>query len=335
VVEEILRVYGYDRIPLPAKMNISMPTVHESQLELLVNKIGKFLSANGFLEMLNNSLTKSEYSNLPGWSEVAAVNILNPLSAELSVLRQDMLYTALETVSYNVNRKQEDLRLFETGKAYHKDGSSYKESYRLCMLLTGSRGEANWKQKETEVDFYYFKSYVERVLELCGVDQFQSDSISEGSLSSGLRLSMKGDELVSYGSVQKSVLKKFDLAKPVLYAEFNLDNLLKHRKKSVLKFKEISKFPPVRRDLSMLIGKDISYASLEQIAYKAGKKLLRDIRLFDVYEGEKIGAGKKSYAMTFILQDDEQTLTEQQINKVMDGLMKAFEKEAGAEIRKS
>lgn len=335
VIEEILRIYGYDRIPVPEKINASLPSNPGFDREQLQNKIAGYLSNNGFNEIMTNSLTKSEYVSLPGWNTDEIVNILNPLSQDLAVLRQDLLVNSLETVQYNSNRKQSDLRLFEFGKTYIRKNNKYGEDYRLSVLLTGNRYESSWKIKEAEVDFYFLKSFVNDILSLCGIKDFFETEVDGGVYSSSLIIKKNEDVLVQYGMVEKATVRKFDLKEDVLHADFKWDNIVKYALKKPVRYSEISKFPAVKRDLSMLIGSDISYSQLENIAYKTEKKLLKEIRLFDIYDGDKIDTGKKSYALSFILQDDQQTLNEQQITKIMDKLMSAFEKEAGAVIRKS
>jgi phenylalanyl-tRNA synthetase beta chain len=335
VVEEILRVYGYDRIPVPQKINASLPSVIGFDPEELQNKIFGYLSDNGFNEILNNSLTKSEYASLPGWNEKEIVKVLNPLSQELSVMRQDLLASSLETVVYNINRKQNDLKFFEFGKTYRKISGKYKESNHLCLLLTGNVHEPSWKLKESKVDFYLLKSYVSNLLMLCGINDCKISEGTAESFMSSLSYSKNNDVIVQFGQLQKSLLKRFDISQEVFYADVNWDLMVKYAMKKPVRYAEISKFPAVKRDLSMLISKEISYSQLELIAYSSEKKLLREIRLFDIYEGDKIEAGKKSYALSFILQDDHQTLTENQIGKVMEKLMAAFEREAGAVIRRT
>jgi phenylalanyl-tRNA synthetase beta chain len=335
VVEEILRVYGYDRIPVPEKINSSLPSVVKFDREKIREKISNYLSSNGFLETITNSLTRSEYTTLPGWNESELVKILNPLSQDLSVLRQDMLATTLEAIVYNLNRRQNDIRFFEFGKTYFKTAGGYKERYTLCLAITGNKTEASWKLKDSKTDFYFLKAYVLNILSLCGIKDYSEVENPDGSFSSSMSISRNEDVLVRYGSIQKSILKKFNIGQEVFFADINWDLILKYAMKKPVHYTDISKFPAVKRDLSMLIGKEVSYAKLETIAYNAEKKLLRDIRLFDIYEGDKIEAGKKSYALSFILQDDQQTLTENQIGKVMDKLMAAFEREVGAVIRRN
>ncbi len=335
IIEEILRIYGYDRIPVPSKINASIPATVVFDKEKFQNKVGDYLSANGFMEIVSNSLTKKEYSSLPGWDEKMLVPILNPLSQELSVMRQDLLVNALEAIQYNVNRKNSDLRLFEFGKNYFKTESGYKENNILSVVMTGKKEDTSWKQKDSEVDFFLLKAYVNNIIEISRIPGTQVSSGESPQFNSSLAIRKGKDILVEYGNIKDVFLNKFDLSQEVYCASFNWDALLRHSLKSPVQFSEISKFPSVKRDLSMQIANDISYSKLEDIAYNTEKKFLKDIRLFDVYSGDKIEAGKKSYAMSFILQDDQQTLNEQQIGKVMDKLMAAFEKEAGAVIRKN
>jgi phenylalanyl-tRNA synthetase beta chain len=335
VVEEILRIYGYDRIPVREKISMSLPGVVEINKENFQHKIAEYLSANGFNEIISNSLVKKEYATLDSDGESTAVNLLNPLSQELSILRRDLLTTALETVLFNLNRKQNNLKLFEFGKIYFKNENKYKENYRFSLLLTGNKNEESWKVKEVEVDFYLLKAYVKNILTLCGIEDSLEMESSHHAFTQGMIMQKNKETLVDFGMVSKSMLKKFDISQSVFYAELHWDTILKYARKKPIRYKEVSKFPAVKRDLSMLVRNEISYQQLEKIAFDAEKKLLIDIRLFDVYDGDKIEAGKKSCALSFILQDDQQTLTDQQINKVMDRLMAAYEREAGAEIRRS
>ena len=335
VVEEILRIYGYDRIPVKEKIASSLPGVVEFNKDNFQHKVAEYLSANGFNEIINNSLVKKEYASLIGEEESTAIGLLNPLSQELSILRQELLTTALETVLFNLNRKQNNLRFFEFGKIYFRKENKYKENYRFSILLSGNKQEESWKEKQTEVDFYLLKAYVKNVLTHCGIDAFSEMENSLQVFTQGMTIQKNKEALADFGMVSQVMLKKFDISQNVFYAELHWDTILKYASKKPVRYKEVSKFPAVKRDLSMLIRNEISYQQLEKIAFDAEKKLLIDIRLFDVYDGDKIEAGKKSCALSFILQDDEQTLTEQQINKVMDRLMSAYESEAGAEIRRA
>ncbi len=335
VIEEILRIYGYDRVPLPHKLNAPLPAVLKFDREALNTKISTYLSANGFNEILTNSLTRNDYTTLPGWNAEHSVKILNPLSQDLSVMRQSLLESGLEVIQYNRNRKQSDLRLFEMGKVYHLFNEKYTEGYRLSMLMTGNRTEDSWNVKAKKTDFFMLKSFVTNVLSLCKAEKITMKEGDMPEFSSSLKIMGGGKTLGSAGIINKGILKKFDITDDVFYAEIDFDAIVSVARKTPVEYAEVSKFPAVKRDLSMLIGNEINYSQLQNIAFNAERKLLKDIRLFDIYEGDKIEKGKKSYALTFILQDDQQTLTDNQIVKVMDKLMAAFEKEAGAVIRKN
>ncbi|HNP48209.1 MAG TPA: phenylalanine--tRNA ligase subunit beta [Bacteroidia bacterium] len=336
VVEEILRVYGYNNIPIPKKQNVSLPAIVDFDRDKLLNKVSDYLASNGFNEILSNSLSKSRYTELAGWNAEQNVKVLNPLSQDLEILRRNMLYTGLEAIEYNRNRKHSDLRLFEFGKTYSKEDSKYKEFYHLSLFISGRKSEERWNGDTSPVSFYFLKSYVENLLRICGVgsSNLNTEVYADTFFASGLQIKTGNKVLVTFGSIKKNQLKPFDISNEVFYADFDWDALIKIAGKKSVQYVEVSKFPVVRRDLSMLIDRQVTYAQIEAIAYKTERKLLRELRLFDVYEGEKIEAGKKSYAVTFLLNDDEQTLTEKQIDKTMERLMLALEKEAGAVIRK-
>ncbi|MBK7850366.1 MAG: phenylalanine--tRNA ligase subunit beta [Bacteroidetes bacterium] len=337
VVEEILRVYGYNNIPIPSKLNMSLPSIVDFDRDRLINKVSDYLAGNGFNEILSNSLSKSRYTELAGWNHEENVKIMNPLSQDLEILRRNMLYTGLEAIEYNRNRKHADLQLFEFGKSYSKTETGYSETYHLSLFATGKKTEERWNGTNTALSFYFLKAYVENILAICGIKEgnLTSELYSDSFLSSGLTFRSGNKTLVTFGSIRKNQLKPFDISNEVFYADFDWDRLVKLAAKKPVQYTEVSKFPVVRRDLSMLIDRQMTYAQIEAIAYKTERKLLRELRLFDVYQGDKIEAGKKSYAVTFLLNDDEQTLTEKQIDKTMEKLMSALEKEAGAIIRKA
>ncbi len=336
VVEEILRVYGYDRIPVPAKLNASVPFVRADNQEKLLNKVSNYLSSNGFNEILSNSLTKTDYLSMPGWNVDEAVKILNPLSTELSVLRQTLMMSGLEAIQYNCNRRQQDLRFYEFGKVYHMRDGQYVENYRLAIFLTGNKQEVNWKNGVALVDFYLLKTFVQQIISLSGMkeNKIRLNEVPAAGCDYGISFQYGNHPLVELGSISTDTLKKFDINQEVLFAEFQWQNVLKNSAKEPIRYQEVSKFPAVKRDLSMMLPKQVLFRTLEELAYKTETKLLKDVRLFDIYEGEKIESGKKSLAISFILQDETQTLNEKQIDKTMERLMTAFEKDVGAVIRK-
>ncbi len=335
VVEEVLRIYGYNRIPVPDKMYSSLPAIVGNDREAIQNKTADYLASNAFLEILTNSLTKIH--DAEGADTASRVKILNPLSQDLNALRQDMLFGGLEVISYNRNRKNPDLRLFEFGKTYSKSENVFAESSRLALFLTGRKFDISWNGDKSPVDFYFAKAFVENVLRRCKVDlsALTLDYIADDKFSESLAFRNREKELVRLGSVRKALLKNFDIGNEVFYADFNWDVVLKSAKKQAIHVAEVSKFPSVRRDLSMMIDSRVHFSDIESVAYKTERKLLKAINLFDVYQGDKIEEGKKSYAVAFILLDEEQTLTDKHIDKTMDRLMAALEKEVGAVIRKA
>ncbi len=336
VLEEILRIYGYDRIPVPSKMYSSPPAITGFNPEYLREKVSGYLAANGFCETLTNSLVP--LCNPEGGSlNDAEIKILNPLSQELGALRQDLLHNGLEVIAYNRNRKNSDLRLFEFGKTYRREVQQYAESDRLAVFLTGRKFEISWNGDKQPVDFYFAKSFAENVLRCCRItiSALHQRVLKDENLVQGLEYKLNNSVLLRLGSLQKAMLRKYDIGNEVFYADFDWNALLKHADKSPVRVKEVSKYPSVRRDLSMMIDSHIHFSHIEKVAFNAERKLLKEISLFDVYQGDKIEKGKKSYAVTFILLDEHQTLTDKHIDKAMEKLMAALEKEVGAVIRKS
>lgn len=337
LVEEILRVYGYDSVPVPSKINASIPTSRFHDSERFQSRVAAYLSDNGFNEILSNSLTRSEYLSLSGWNEGQAVKMLNPLSNDLAVLRQSMLESGLEAVQYNRNRKNADLRLFEFGKVYHSYNETFSEEMRLSVFITGNKEEDHWKKRNVASDFYQLKAYVENVLSLCGYSgkKLKMEVRSGDECSYGLTYSSGKHVIAQVGAVQSALLKKFDILQPVFYADFRWTAMMKYASDSSVQFRELPRFHVVKRDLSMMVPKEVNFEKLMEISYKTETKLLKEVRLFDIYEGDKIEAGKKSLALSFFLLDETQTLTDKQIEKSMERLMSAFEKDAGAVIRKA
>ncbi len=328
VVEEILRIYGYNNIEEPAKLNASLSYFPKKDPEKLQNRISDYLSSNGFFEILTNSLSSKKYAT------ENHVEILNPLSQDLSVMRQSMLHGGLQSIEYNRNRKNHDLKFFEFGTTYSIGKKGYDEQQHLVLFLTGKKFDTTWTGDKSDVNFFYLKSFVSNILQSAGITDLKESSIENEIFHYGLTLSRNEKPVVSFGSVRKSQLKNFDIDDEVFYADFNWQLIVRYNNAGNVQYKEVSKFPQVKRDLSMMISKEVQYSDIEKIAYATERDLLKDINLFDVYEGDKIEAGKKSYAVSFLLQDERQTLTDKQIDKIMDRLMQAFEKQAGAVIRK-
>jgi phenylalanyl-tRNA synthetase beta chain len=329
VIEEILRIYGYNNIYIPTQVRASLSASPRPEKDTVQNMLSDILTANGFNEILANSLTKSAYSS----DLDSAVKILNPLSNDLDVMRQTMLYSGLEAIAYNQNRKAADLKLYEFGKVYSVTDDKYNETQRFSILLTGATAE-QWNQKPATVSFYNLKAIVDSLIARLNITDFTVEDATCKKMAYGLQYKRNNKQLVKFGAVAIDSLKKVDLDKPVFYADFNFDMILSAVKKNKIVFQDISKFPAVRRDLSMLIDKSVSFGQLKQIALRTERKLLKDVDVFDVYEGDKLPAGKKSYALSFILEDIEKTLTDKTIDAIMQKLIYNLGKEAGAEIRK-
>ncbi len=331
VIEEVLRIYGYNNIEIPTQIRASLNNSERPEKDTVQNTIADLLSSNGFNEILSNSLTSSSYAD----SLDNAVKLLNPLSSDLDIMRQTLLYSGLEAIAYNQNRRQADLKFYEFGKAYFFEDGKYTETQRLAVFITGASAQEQWNQKATPVSFYHLKALVDGLLSRLGITDYTTDEVITLELKYGLQYNFKGGKtLVKFGSVLPAALKKAGVEKEVFYADFNFDTLLSLVRKNKVVYKEISKFPSVRRDLSMLVDTQVTFGQLKQIAQKTERKLLTDVNVFDIYQGDKLPAGKKSYALSFILQDEEKTLTDKAIDAIMQKLIYNFGKEAGAEIRK-
>ena len=330
IVEEVLRIYGYNNIEIPVQVRASLNTSERPDKDTVQNQLSDLLTANGFNEILSNSLTKSAYSdNLD-----TAVKILNPLSSDLDVMRQTMLYSGLEAIAYNQNRRAADLKFYEFGKVYSIKEDKYSEVQRFSIFITGANAAEQWNQKPKPVSFYNLKAIVDGILERLNITGYVVEDATCKKLAFGLQYMLNGKQLVKFGPVATTALKKADVDKEVFYADFNFDLVLAAVRKNKIVYQEVSKFPAVRRDLSMLIDKGVSFGQLKQIAQRTERKLLKEVSVFDVYEGDKLPAGKKSYALSFIIQDIEKTLTDKAIDSIMQKLIYNLGKEAGAEIRK-
>ncbi len=329
VIEEVLRIYGYDNIEIPQKVNASLNVSPKPDKEVIQNTVADMLSANGFFEILANSLTKSSYS----YNLDEAVKILNPLSSDLDVMRQTMLYSGLEAVAYNQNRRTADVKFYEFGKTYCTNSGKYQEDNHLAIFLSGKIEAEQWNQKVNAISFFHLKATVDAILKRLGIVNLQSDEVEIKDFEYGIQYRRGAKVLVSFGAVAKKALKLADVNKPVFYADINWDMLMMLVKNNKISFKEVSKFPAVRRDLSMLINQDVRFEDLKRIAIKTEKALLKEVNVFDVYQGDKLPDGKKSYALSFTLQDEQKTLDDKQIDAIMQKLIANFGKEAGAEIR--
>ncbi|WP_294822400.1 phenylalanine--tRNA ligase subunit beta [uncultured Flavobacterium sp.] len=333
VIEEILRVYGYNNINFTTKLNASISNASRTEDYKLQNIIAEQLASLGFNEMMANSLTTPEYVKLSeSLKEEFNVLMLNPLSNDLAAMRQSLLFSALEAVSFNINRKRADLKLFEFGKTYHKMPGGYDENKHLTLTATGNRLPESWTQAQKPSGFFMFKGFVSLVLERLGIAKLQAQPVASDIFSEGTALASGNEVLVEFGSIKKNILKHFDIRQEVFFADFNWGAIIR-LVSAKIKYTEISKFPEVRRDLALLVDATVSFDSIYAIARQSEKSLLKDISLFDVYEGNNLPEGKKSYAVSFILQDNAKTLTDEQIDKIMGKIRQNLEKETGAQLR--
>jgi phenylalanyl-tRNA synthetase beta chain len=334
VIEEILRVYGYNNIGTTEKLNASISNTSKFEDYKLQNIIGNQLVSQGFFEILSNSLTTPKYIALSEQlKEEHNVEMLNPLSNDLSVMRQSLLFSGLEAVRYNINRKRDDLKLYEFGKTYHSYTDGRQEYKHLSMFLTGSKTNLRWNSPVQKSDFFYLKGIVNSTLERLGLSGHRVSPINNDVFSEGISLSLGKRKLVEFGVINKKVLKPFGISQEVLYADFNWDNVIDMAKHNDIKFKDIPKYPEVRRDFALLLDNEVTFEAIAKIAMQTEKQLLKDVDLFDVYEGKNLPKGKKSYAVSFIIQDEHKTLTDKQIDKIMNKLQANFEKQLGAELR--
>ena len=333
VIEEILRVYGYNNIKFSNKVNATVANSPRTEDYKIQNVVATQLNSQGFHEMMANSLTTANYIQLSDLlKEEHNVTMLNPLSSDLATMRQSLLFSGLEAISYNINRKNTDLKLFEFGKTYHNYPTGYEEKKHLTLFLTGNRNQETWTSGQKPTDFFLFKGYVNAVFERLGIQKTQNQPITNDVFSEGIAVSLGKDTIVEMGVVKKSILKQFGIKQEVFYADFNWAVILKLISNKI-KFTEIPKYPEVRRDLALLLDQSVTYESIYTIAKQTEKSLLKNIDLFDVYEGKNLPEGKKSYALSFSIQDSSKTLTDEQIDKIMSKLQKNFESELGAVLR--
>ena len=333
VIEEILRVYGYNNINFTKKFHATVAKAPRTEDYKVQNIIASQLNSFGFHEMMANSLTTPDYVKLSDLlKEEYNVVMLNPLSNDLSAMRQSMLFSGLEAVSYNINRKNSDLKLFEFGKSYRKLLSGFNEKKHLTLFSTGNRASESWTNTQKPTDFFLFKGHVNSILSRLGFDKTQNIPVENDVFAEGIGFTYGNDVLVEMGTVKKSILKHFDIKQEVFYADFNWDLVLKLLSNKI-KYTAIPKYPEVRRDFALLVDSSVAFESVYKVARQTEKSLLKEINLFDVYEGQNLPEGKKSYAVSFIIQDATKTLTDTQIDKIMSKLQNNFETELGAQLR--
>jgi phenylalanyl-tRNA synthetase beta chain len=333
IIEEILRVYGYNNIEFSNKLNTSIS--FDSDIETKVENItANQLTALGFNETMANSLTKSTYVNLSkNINEETNVKMLNPLSNDLVVLRQSMLFSGLESVSYNLNRKNSSLKFYEFGKTYHLYNEKYHEEKHLTLFVTGNRTKESWKTNTNISDFFYVKGVIEAVLERLGIQNLKGSPVKSDVFSEGITFSVGKIKLAEFGIVKHSILKEFGIKQEVLFADIHWDNVLKLSGKKSIKVAGLTKFPTVKRDLALLVNSKTEFKEIYNLAFQSERKMLKAVDLFDVYEGDKLPEGKKSYAISFVLHDENKTLAEKQIDKIMQKLQQSFENNLDAVLR--
>ena len=333
VIEEILRVYGYNNIKFSHKLNssISFNTNKEVTLE---NSIANQLTNLGFNETMANSLTKEEYITFSeNLKSEFNVTMLNPLSNELKVMRQSLLFSGLESISYNINRKNSSLKLYEFGKTYHKYEKGYQEDKHLTLFVSGAKTKDSWTHVSKNSDFFYLKGIVMSILERIGVTNLKTSPVKSDLFSEGIVFSLGKNKLVEFGVINKRVLKEFGIKQEVLFADFDWKSLNEISGKKKIKVSSLLKFPSVKRDLALLIDEKVTFKEIYNLSFQVERNLLKDVGLFDVYQGDKLPEGKKSYAVSFVLQDSNKTLKDAQIDKIMQKLQQSFEKNLEAVLR--
>ena len=324
VIEEVLRIYGYNKVDAPQKISFTPVKLSFDDQDALENSWARTLQSNGFNEVMNNSLTSVK-------DETDAVKLLNPLSTELSFMRKSLLEGLLENAIYNINRKNQDIKFFELGKIYHKK-EKYEERKQLAILTTGRTYQENWLMPKSATDFYMLKAYVKTLLDKINLTTVEQ-SLEDERFADALEIISNGKTIARLGKVSAQMLKDFDVDQECFYGEIELETAQALRSKENFKFVDIPKFNKIRRDLSLLVDKKVSYAELYAAAKKNPSKFLKNINLFDVYEGQNLPEGKKSYALSFELLNEEKTLEEKEITEVMNSLIKTFQKDFSAELR--
>ena len=345
LIEDILRIYGYDNVEIPEHVNSSLLYAPRPNRDKIANTLSDLLASIGFREIMSNSQTKAAYyEGLTSYPASRCVKILNPLSNDLNVMRQTLLFNALEAVQLNTNRKNGDLKLFELGNCYSYDATKaeqgglapYEERAMVSMIVTGNDRAASWNVPSRPSDFFTLKSAAERMLKRFGIDLNSAafETCDSDLYSEAVCCKFNGSQrLLEMGVVSRKIRNQFDIKNDVFYLEMNFDTLVKLIRNHSVTVSELSKFPEVKRDLALLVDKAVTFSQLRHIAYSTEKKLLKNVTLFDVYEGDKLPEGKKSYALSFTLEDTTKTLTDQVIDRTMNNLLQAFEKQTGAQLR--
>jgi phenylalanyl-tRNA synthetase beta chain len=334
VIEEILRVYGYNNVAISEVLQSNISDFVSLDDHQIAEQLSNQLASMGFNEMMNNSITNPDYGVFyESIKSQKVVNIINPLGQDLSQMRNSLLPGTLEVVTFNINRQSKSLRLFELGKTYHLDKKGHKEKKYVSIALTGSVYKENWNVTEQPNSFYYLKGVIEQLLQKSTSVDWEESSCKKDIFSEGLSYSLQDQFLLHFGFVKKEILKSFNINQEVLYAEIDFDLLANRIKNNDIQYQEIPKFPKVRRDFALLLDHSVSFDRLKKIAFKTDKTILNQVQLFDVYQGDKLAKGKKSYGVSFYFQDPRKTLTDKYVDKVMGKLQEQFETELGAQLR--
>jgi phenylalanyl-tRNA synthetase beta chain len=341
LIEEVLRIYGYNNIEIPNEIRYFRHTKPEPTLRKLQQTISTYLANNGFIEMINNSITKKEYAVIFDFiNETERVDLINPLSSELNAMRQTLLISGLETIARNLNNKNNNLKLIEFGKTYHlinKEATDvlqrYSEREKLSLFVTGKTHDENWMEEPKNLDIFFLKNYLENTLHKTGLT-FTTSSCADDAPLFNMLVYKNNDQLIAkIGQIYPKITKYFDIKKPVYYAEIDMHLLFAEYMKSIISYSSISVTPFAKRDLALVIDKNVTYNQLEEIATRFGSRHIKKISLFDVYDGAKLPEGKKQYALNFVIQHPDKTLTDDEINKILKKLVIAFERECGAKLR--
>lgn len=332
VIEEVLRIYGYNQIPFPEQFKNSLSFSSGINKLAIKEKVANYLVNNGFYEMLNNSIVKNQYAEF-GFDFSNAVKLQKSSNADLDTMRPNLFISGLESIAYNLNRRNNDLKLFEFGKIYATENNKLQETEQLALYVSGNITAEHWKIKDNPADLFFLKGIVENLFTQLGIRNVEVIETDKKDYDFGLQFLAGKKELASVGTISSSTLKKFDIEKEIFAAHFQWENIMSLLSPKPIKFKEISKFPWVRRDLALLLDKAVKFEQIEKIAYREGKKLLKSVNLFDIYEDKKLGDNKKSYAISFIFEDETKTLKDEEVDKWMQKLIEQYKSELQAEIR--
>ena len=335
VIEEILRIYGFNNIPLPEKLNASLSYSEKSdKKEKLNNVVSSYLSSAGFNEMVANSISQSKYYESEGKVSPEVVSLLKSSNADLNILRLNMLYSGLEAISHNINHRNTDLKLFEFGTTYRLvTKTEFEETNHLTLCVSGAKTEESWVANSDKADFFYLKGVVDAVINRLGIENITSQEYSDNFIEYGLSYSTSDNEIVKFGALHQSVHSKFGIKQTVLYADFNWDMVTAIINKAKISYTQIPKFPGIRRDLALLLNKDISFREVQKIALEEGKRILKTVNLFDVYEDKNLGENRKSYAVGYYFLDEKKTLADKEVDKLMNRLIERYKNELKADIR--